>query len=225
MTRASKNGVRIVLFGVLLLGGVALTTKYWRSVHRVEQRQSSASIKQVVAGSTIPGTRQSANTVDTTLRGRDEPQETPTAGKPVPTPASAMLHPEDDLAPQAAIGRPFPVSQAVERGWKYAPPDPIVTELLEKFAQEERDVSWAQRIEAHLSALFPTPLGTAARSIECRTSICILEVTYTGQADYSAYSDPYLLSQIHLESEAFGYETDATNLRIKILLEIYKRDQ
>jgi hypothetical protein len=112
----------------------------------------------------------------------------------------------------------------VQRDEKAAYTDPIVPRLLEQFAQEERDVSWAQMTELHLREVFASAQGVTVRWIECRTSICIYEVAYAGQGNYNIGSDNYLVDEIRLEGTIFAFEDDATNLRFTVALEVYSRD-
>jgi hypothetical protein len=136
---------------------------------------------------------------------------------------SVRLHPDDDATPKAVVGRPFPVSASIDIHSKVHPA-PEVAEVLNKFAQEPRDVSWAH-IEARIEGLFPTADGVAARTIECRTSICVYEVTSTSPSDFWYLSDRYLVDQVTGVGELDGYERDATNQQIKVLLEVLVRNK
>jgi hypothetical protein len=64
-------------------------------------------------------------------------------------------------------------------------------EFLEQFAGEPRDVVWAREMEERLAKAiaFPDPERFSVRSIECRSSRCVLEVAapfewYLGELDH-----------------------------------------
>ena len=135
-------------------------------------------------------------------------------------PALASLHPDDDLHPQTVVGHPFAVSPSVQAAQRNAP-DPDADKLLTEFAHEERDVAWARQMETHLQQVLSG--ATTVRSIECRTSICMFEVSYTGQLNYDIYPDRSLMDQLVHENTMYGYEKDATSPQITVAVEIYRR--
>ncbi len=114
---------------------------------------SVALIGQVQAGDRVDG-----------VAANDRPQR-PTAGR-VPFPAS-----ESVLAtcPTRAVAAGAPCGRVIHD--------------LDEFANEERDPAWAEVIEARIRedivAQCPQHAQCAVRALECRTSLCVAEVSST----------------------------------------------
>lgn len=133
------------------------------------------------------------------------------------------LHPDDDISPDSVVGRPFPVSASVARQWKNVPLTQEMAGLLDQFTQEQRDVQWAPVTESHIYDLIADYPDITPRAIECRSSICMFEVSYTWKAGFSVIDDRYLLDQVRFIGDVWGFETDETNQQIKVMLEVVTR--
>lgn len=127
----------------------------------------------------------------------------------------------------AVIGRPFPVSTSVMTACRSLGRTCAeeLEGLLQQFAQEPRDPAWATDIEAKLRHRVMTvePGKFLVRSVECRTSLCALEVaSIYGRYPRSA-SDDVLSDGLFHSDSIFGYETDSSAARITITLALFER--
>jgi hypothetical protein len=94
-------------------------------------------------------------------------------GGKVPNTASVGAGATD---PTSVIGRPFPVSASVAAGCKvYTCPE--TDEALARFAREPQDPAWSAQMEAKLQNYVESQPGQyKIRAIECRTTLCFIEV-------------------------------------------------
>jgi hypothetical protein len=166
----------------------------------------------------------------------------PESSAPTATPrrtdrvAPQILSPLDTEAsnPSDVIGRPFPVSASVEaertscvaRGSTDVGVCDVVQRLLLKMAQEPRDPLWATDMEAKLRQhLTTTEQGTLSiRTIECRTSLCAVEVAslsgpYFGNLDSNAFLHESLFTWM----ATHGYEPDPSGASITVTLITFER--
>jgi hypothetical protein len=133
--------------------------------------------RSVVAGSYTEPPRQAIRATSgsiNTARG-SEPSSLPSNGEP---PGAASLSDGKEV-----IGLPFPTSASVESGCMNLskPGQDACSEthgLLARMAQEPRDPVWAPGTEAKLRELIlATESGKfVPRTVECRTSLCVVEV-------------------------------------------------
>src|SRR5579871_4348760 len=83
--------------------------------------------------------------------------------------------PQDSPDAQSVQGRAFPVSRSVKASCRVGCED--LNEVLSQFAQQPRDPVWARSAETKLRNLVLKENGKyTIRAIECRTSLCVIEV-------------------------------------------------
>lgn len=130
----------------------------------------------------------------------------------------------------AMVGRPFPLSASVERGCDrlsagggrdYCEEDRT---LLSRLAQEPRDPVWASYAEARLRA-FVLSEGDkyAVRALECRSTLCAIEVTSIHGPFLGIGYDAEKGSGLSGQSGLFGYEKNAYGLRVTVSLKVFAR--
>jgi hypothetical protein len=136
----------------------------------------------------------------------------------------------DDLYPQSVVGRPFPVSESIEAICKrYSTPtkDDCAEEhqLMEKMAQEPRDPKWASGLEAKLrqEVLATGPGKYDVRAIECRSTLCALEVQSKFGIYISKYETHLWHDELFIGPSLIGYERDEGGNRITVYLRFYTR--
>lgn len=85
------------------------------------------------------------------------------------------------------VGRPFPISRSIESHCRsahvalYVERCTEVQALLAEFSQESRDARWASSVEANLRVHVSQKVaGGAIRALECRFSLCAIEVASVG---------------------------------------------
>lgn len=119
---------------------------------------------------------------------------------------AANTEPED-ADPAAVIGRPFPVSASVTAECqRYGCPE--LDQPLAHFAQEPRDLTWAREMETKLREFILADSGQfTIRNIECRTSLCVIEVaSVRGQFLDGLYLNPTLHTQLLFADVVHGHE-------------------
>jgi hypothetical protein len=150
------------------------------------------------------------------------------SGSESQTPSSVNTEASD---PAAVIGRPFPVSASVVakcRSWSTKGGNEICDEVhrtLSEMAQEPRDPAWATDMEAKLRnlVLAQEPGDLSIRSIECRQSLCAVEVTsLIGPYCELHYDD---LVKINMSNGLciHGRETGPSGARVIVSLESFSR--
>ncbi len=147
-------------------------------------------------------------------------------GSESPTPKSVAREEPDD----SVIGRPFPVSASVEarcRNWANKADDPCedVHKLLSRMAQEPRDTAWAAQMEEEIrdQVMTGSPGKYSIRAVECRTSVCAVEVaSLFGLYFGPKYDDP-LSSKLEQGIHTWGYEFDASGGRITVTVMPFTR--
>ena len=80
---------------------------------------------------------------------------------------------------ESVKGRPFEISASVKEGCKSDTIEcPLVMSSIEKMTGEPRDVAWADKMEAAIQSAFDSQgYGRyVIRDVECRSSLCVLEV-------------------------------------------------
>lgn len=135
---------------------------------------------------------------------------------------------DEDTDRTAMIGRPFPVSASVEFTCRKlgGSCDEELDGLLSKFAHEPRDPAWAAEMETRLREFILTsePGKFSIRAVECRTSLCVVEVA----SGFGAYID-HLESSESLSKDLFGwigthgYEVDQASARVTVTLQTFMR--
>lgn len=133
--------------------------------------------------------------------------------------------------PDGLIGRPFPVSESVAadcrnllpKSHEAVPCGALLPELSE-MAQEPRDRVWATDMEAKLrDFVLAQPNNFTVRLIECRLSLCAVEVAST----YGGF--PYVITYRSLRKKVsawkgvHGFETDASGAKVTVTLFMVER--
>lgn len=130
----------------------------------------------------------------------------------------------------AEVGQPFPVSESVESQCRSNPSPGAgecsnVRDLLEEMSRETRDQGWAPAVESTLRAHVMQKLeGARIRALECRSSLCAVEVASpagaleilreTEQRAYGIYDNSHF---------ALGFETDPSSAITTITLTVFER--
>lgn len=120
--------------------------------------------------------------------------------------------------PNSVVGRPFPVSASVAAGCKvYTCPE--MDEVLARFAQEPRDSAWAAQMEAKLQDYVESQPGQyQIRAIECRTTLCFIEVASPyGSFGLPPYNYP-LEKWLYPSAPEPGFEHDVNSGKITVTL-------
>jgi hypothetical protein len=135
----------------------------------------------------------------------------------------------DPTLDTGSVGRPFPISPSAKPDCT-ADSGSIDCERLRRlddFAQEPRDLEWAEQLETALRNLIEQRNPEfSIRHVECRLVTCVLEVAST-----AGHLNPNRNLQYDewcaLRAVPFGYliglETDSTGRRVTVTLQIYER--
>jgi hypothetical protein len=135
----------------------------------------------------------------------------------------------------AYVGVPFPVSASVEAGCNGKihdlPSCRRVFERLKIMAQEPRDRAWATRMEGKIqdAILSEGPGIFGVRNVECRQTICAVEVISPLSPPYGAYLTPSgdFQAANHVYSDVLGYsptEFDESGATVTVTLVVFRRD-
>jgi hypothetical protein len=113
------------------------------------------------------------------------PAESAEGGSQLPNEAEIASNSSSYLAdPRAVVGREFPISDSVRasciRNREGTACEDETIDMLERMAKEPRDLLWAPQTERRLSDLIRSRTEEVEiRAVECRTSICAIEVAST----------------------------------------------
>jgi hypothetical protein len=110
--------------------------------------------------------------------------------KPVSTPSGID---------ESVVGQAFQVSDPVKESCKRDTIEcPLVMDSLTRMVKEPRDMYWAARMEEEIQAVVDAQgLGKyVVRNLECRTSICILEVEVHDHGTFVARYDNVIVSNL-----------------------------
>jgi hypothetical protein len=166
---------------------------------------------------------------DQTTASNEQSSEFSVSGKQhdfdsLPITGVPIDHAIDD--PNAVIGRPFPISESVSSGCEREGSDSPcmdVVNLLTQMAEEPRDLRWAKETEAGLQAWLSQSSEFTIRAIECRTTLCAVEVSSIhgplGRFRYGEPPDRNVINSIPL----FGYETNPSSARVTVTVRMFKR--
>jgi hypothetical protein len=136
-------------------------------------------------------------------------------GRDTAAPTTAGATASTAMDPRNVIGRPFPVSASVISGCKSAG-CPRVDEYLSQFAQEPRDLAWASDMEIALrNYVTASQPDVTIRNVECRTSVCFIEVASVGPFLKGISLDGPLHSRVLPATCAFGYERGRTTVTLQ----------
>lgn len=152
-------GFFLTTFGAYVLGFSTAEADGWASRVTLEKRESPLTVSRA-ATSSVP--------------------QVATSPGPVVVSASARVNPSEPGAARPAATVAYVVGDVIDPvTGKHEYVDP----LLEEFLREERDDSWAYMREAELESSMATELGAGdfnKERIECRASICLVELSATG---------------------------------------------
>lgn len=127
----------------------------------------------------------------------------------------------EEVDPRSVIGRSFRVSASVRAACRSFG-CPYLDQDLAKFVQEPRDPQWSGEVEATLQDLVESEPGKyAIRDIECRTSICMVEVaSIYGQFPAVAYRT---LDSAYQSGAEFGIERDVSSAKTTVTVITFNR--
>jgi hypothetical protein len=129
----------------------------------------------------------------------------------------------------SVIGTPFSVSKALVAACKRDDSlCPGMYKTLTKLAQEPRDNAWASQTEAIIQNQIESqgPDKYSIRSLECRTTVCAVEVTSLfGPYSGLRYSDDVKYSLRTGLGTVGAYETDPFGARVTVTLMTFTRHQ
>ncbi len=130
---------------------------------------------------------------------------------------------------QSAVGRPFPLSKSVLRTCEEPSADsqcPLLKEVLSSFTSEPRDLRWARAMEELLESLVASAASEqfSARAIECRSSLCAIEVVGpTLFAVKRATDDADLYRQLFPGIGDFGFEDNPNGEKVVVTVLTFRR--
>jgi hypothetical protein len=153
------------------------------------------------------------------------------------SPAESKVHivsREKTMKGAALFDTEFQVSASVEANCRvgiargYGTACNRIRHDLSMMAQESRDPAWASDLEAKLQNYFERQNleGFSVRNIECRTSLCAIEVVATkDQPIVFVFASPNPLSDQLIPPTYFanGEETDPPGAKLQTLLVTYRR--
>jgi len=221
----------IVFLGAVSYGlffdGAALDARYGTNLRASTSGFSPSKAASAISTHTVAPRGLAIGNDDPTrpLSGADSPDDQ------VPTQShlsTSLLTKRADI-----IGQRFPISASVEapcsqqakRGNEAQCGE--VLPLLSEMSQEPRDETWAPAMEEKLRNLIMNePAPFEIRDIECRTSLCAVEVASANGAFYiipRISSDVELSENLLVWTAAFGYELNPSGAKITVTLPVLKR--
>ena len=119
-------------------------------------------------------------------------------------------------------GQTFEISASVKEGCKSdAVECPLVMASVGRMAEEPRDMDWAAKMEATIQSAFDSqgPDKYVIRNVECRTSICILEVEVHGLGPTIRYEDA-IFSSLRPHAMTIGvreYDSSGASYHVELM--------
>jgi hypothetical protein len=201
--------IRWLLITVVLVGAT-LAVMYTQHSSRSKLQETSA-----IAGRTHSQESNPANSTETTAIAINQYQE-PMAnksGKPIL---------DFSAIDESVVGQPFKISASVKEGCKNDTIEcPLVMASIARLIKEPRDVGWAARMEDTIHATVDRR-GSGEyviRNLECRASICILEVECrTGT--FTARYDDAITSSLRPNALTIGvpeYDPSGTIVHVELM--------
>ncbi len=166
----------------------------------------------------------SATTADTTEVGNAASQET--TGAPTPEASKPAPSPPANVAGDAFGAGSFPVSASVQKLCQQPAGCEGLKAALREVEHEPRDSGWATDMEKDLKE-YAQSLGSnkyTVRSVECRTSLCAIEVAFL--ADLLPFALPHdspLGSRLSATESWTGKEINQLGAAVTVMLSIYRR--
>lgn len=145
-------------------------------------------------------------------------REPPTNDSKRPVPRS-----ESDGNNSSAAKLPFRISPSVESACRSDCKE--VHDKLLEFFTEARDPIWASEMELLIekNVISEGRDRSAIRAIECRISLCAVETVSPNEVFSPRYPDPMFESLSNGIAPVWGYETDASGVRILVTVTILVR--
>jgi hypothetical protein len=123
-------------------------------------------------------------------------------------------------------GQTFEISASVKEGCKSDTIEcPLVMASVKRMAEEPRDIDWAAKMEATIQSAFDSQGSDkfVIRNVECRTSICILEVEVHVPGSTIRYDDA-IFSSLRPHATTIGVrEYDSSGASYHIELRVFER--
>jgi hypothetical protein len=128
----------------------------------------------------------------------------------------------------SVVGQAFHVSDPVKEGCKRDTIEcPVVMESLARMAKEPRDMYWAAKMEEEIQAVVDAQGSEkfVVRNLECRSSICILEVEVHDPGSVVDRYNNAIVSNLKPNGAAIGEtELDASGAHFNTqLLDFYRK--
>jgi hypothetical protein len=128
---------------------------------------------------------------------------------------------------QSVVGIPFAVSDSVEVVCKRRRVNlcEMIHEDLTSLSHEARDLAWAPKIESLIRNKVSSqgPDTYSIRSVDCRSTICAVEVESTADAYISTNYNFQVANGLAEGRKAFGEEVDASGHRVMVSLIVFVR--
>jgi hypothetical protein len=193
--KSEKYRLLLKVFMIIATLGVAYVGYSTRFPAAISQRESSIGTKRwsPTAQNHIPSL-QGAVADDTLGRTSVALKNEKTINEKL---ARRMSNPHGIGIDRSVKGQTFEISTSVKEGCKSDTVEcPLVMTSVRRMAEEPRDLDWAAKMEATIQSAFDSqgPDKYVVRNVECRTSICILEVEVHGPGPTIRYEDPIFTS-------------------------------
>jgi hypothetical protein len=123
---------------------------------------------------------------------------------------------------ESVVDQPFTISASIREGCKRDTIEcPLVMASVGKMVKEPRDVEWAAKMEATIQSAFDSRgLGKyAIRNVECRTSLCILEVEVHVLGPVVRYEDA-IFSRLRPNAMTIGvneYDSSGASFLVELM--------
>lgn len=234
--KVANLAVVVALAGATVLSATGIQRACRSVSHHPDSTSSQGNpSKDLLSGEvgSIIGRQTATMAAETSQRAGPRPSRTalsvPRAG--IPTTAVPKANNYESQLDVSVKGRVFPLPDSVvEQGKKYkGVSGPLgyddQRQALALFADEARDVAWAPNLEKALldSAGSDGGGSIVVRRIECRTTLCIVELASSnGLPDGLSYDEAKILDLRNMINMR-GREVDASSKGINVLVTIYCR--
>jgi hypothetical protein len=192
---------------------LVVTMKVIYNKHTLDLRPvvavSVTPLKTSAQGSTAGSIEKSASSSTPTIRNH-----VAIAEKPV---ARSLLRTD-----QSVVGQPFEISASVKQGCVGDTVEcPLVFASVARMIQEPRDIDWAVKMEEKIQAAVEKqrPGAYMIRNLECRTTICILELE-CHDGPFVARYDQAITSSLRPNALTIGvpeYDSSGASYRLELM--------
>jgi hypothetical protein len=126
-----------------------------------------------------------------------------------------------DRIDTSVMGQAFEISSSIKEGCKSDHIEcPLVMASVGKMVKEPRDIEWAARMEATIQSAFDSQ-GSGKyviRNVECRTSICILEVEGHNPEATDRYNGAIVSSlRPHALTSVREHDSSGSSYRVELM--------